>query len=246
MPRAKSANFTLRKIAVNVPAEKAAHRFAALQRSGQYSELRFIQRGKSAFDIVGYRWPDKGARRKYNIGRARKNPAAGRITSNQVLFGSRGKTLVGWINRETPTRYEITYKDGATTRTLWRRKDKVKFQATGRAGKLPKTPNRCPKQANPTTNGELIDAARLSEKFHGFKPRRISQANITWPRALVRIGACAQVDYVSDKFDGKLRQYYHEFEKACHVYAFPRPQADGSNALLIVGKFKIDKDGLIG
>lgn len=314
MPRARSANFTLRRIATRVPAATAAHRFAALQRSGQYSELQFIQRGKGDFDIVGYKWPDKGARRKYNIGRARinpdqakfskkqlstlrekfagfktlpvsslaefhrifshgsdnvvkqlseanikfvsklalnelirrglygQNPSAGAgVTPNQVLFGMRGKTVVGWINGESPTRYQITYKTGAQTRTVWRMKNRVKFMATGKYGKVR---NRCPKSANPEQ--PLKRALRLSEEFHGAAPRKISRTFIDWPRALVQIGSAAQVDYISDKFDGKLRQYFHQFEKPALVLAGASPQRDGDNLLIIKGKFKITQKGIEG
>ena len=89
-------------------------------------------------------------------------------------------------------------------------------------------------------------ALELSEKFHGYQPRRIKNTKITWPRSLVRIGACAQIDYVSDKFDGKLRRYYHEFVKPCEIYAVPNRQADGTNILIIRGRFKIKADGIIG
>lgn len=241
MPKARSGNFTLRKIAVGLPADKAAHRFASLQRSGQYSELRFLQRGKSAFDIVGYRWPDKGTRRKLNIGRARINPtASGDITPNQVLFGAGGKTKVGWINRSTPTRYEITYKDGAQTRTCWRLKSKVKFQLTGKRGKIE---NACPKNANPSP---IAEAAKLSERFHGAAPRKVRSVHIRWPKAMMRIGSCAQVDYRSDKWDGKERQYFHKFGQGAELYADTKPQADGSMIMLIRGKFRIKPEGITG
>lgn len=275
MPPAKHANFTLKRIARAVPAALAAHRFTALQRSGQYSELRFIQRGNSAFDIVGYKWPDKGMRRRYDIGRARVNPifeavrtleAAGAIvnsrygrlttkgkknprqtggtTANQVLFGMRGKTVVGWINRETPTRYQITYKVGAQTRTVWRDRKKVKFQRSGRYGKrLPVQRNNCPKTANPSA---LHAAKQLSAEFHGFAPRRSRAVNIDWPKALVDLGACARVDYISRKWDNKTRRYFHEFEKPARVLAAPGSQRDGDGLLIIKGKFKFKPEGITG
>lgn len=247
MPKAKTGNFTLKKIATGIPAHSAAHRFAALQRSGQYSELRFIQRGKSSFDIVGYRWPDKGLRRKLKIGRARKNPIqAGATTPNQVLFGMRGKTIVGWINQETPTRYQITYKHGAQTRTVWRDRTKVKFMRSGKYGKpLPLSRNNCPKTANPKDKG-IQAATALSESFHGFKARNVHKVKIEWPRAMALLGQCVQVDYVSDKFDGKIRQYFHEFEKPAFVLAAPGSQPDGDGLLVIKGKFKIKPEGITG
>lgn len=381
MPKAKTGNFTLKKIAVNVPAALAAHRFADLQRSGQYSELRFIRRGKSAFDIVGYRWPDKGVRRRLNIGRARQNPiphvvgepvevytgdqykemtwtpgtitkhhgadAAGRHwytvkystgagnvrnrlfdggeirhvknpgdlfttaqldklrkemagiktmsteqlprlhkifdkagdaaimqlttarinfisklavneamrrglygqnpnmstgpTPNQVTFGTRGKTKVGWINQETPTRYQITFKDGRQTKTVWRDKSKVRFMA----GKKSSRKNPCPKTANPGSRA-LNQALDLSRRFHGAKPRKVREINFRAPQSLVSIGQCAQLDYVSDKFDGRRRRYFHEFEQPCTVLADPQRQADGQSLIVLLGKFKITERGIIG
>lgn len=312
MPKAKSGNFTLKKIVAAIPAHLAAHRFAALQRSGRYSELRFIQRGKSSFDIVGYQWPDKGVRRKLGIGNARKNPnelpagtpvsmrlvgpedrikwidgeiigAVGTdnhgypvyrckyelggkffekvcfgsdisvdiadenptpkkgATRNQVLFGLRGKTLVGWINKETPTQYQISYKVGPRLHHVWRAKDKVKFQSTGKYGRVK---NNCPKTANP--GAELSEAVRLSKKFNGFVPRRIRRVNIQWPNAAMLIGPCVRLDYFSKKWDGKGKIYFHEFEKPCQVFAAAKPQPDGDNLLIVKGKFEIRPEGITG
>jgi len=238
MPKAKTGNFTLRTIAKGLTDVKAFHRFLALQRSGNYSELRIIQTG-SRYAIKGYRWPDKTTRRKLGIG---KNPSPkNAVTPNQVYFGQGGKTKLGWINRETPTRYLITYKSGPHTKQAWRKKDKVKFVGTGKTGKVR---NKCPKMENPKKQTQA--AIEMSEKFHGYKPRHIRNTRLTWPTSLVRIGACAQIDYVSDKYDGKLRRYYHEFETPCEVYAGPVTQADGTNLLIIRGKFKIKPDGIIG
>lgn len=94
----------------------------------------------------------------------------------------------------------------------------------------------------------LNSALRKSEEFFGFKPRWVSKAKINWPKSLVQIGACAQVDYISDKFDGKIRRYFHEFDgpEMPLIYAAPTPQPNGENILIIVGKFKIEKNGLIG
>lgn len=247
MPKAKSANCSLRKVAEKIPAHLAAHRFAALQRSGQYSELRFIQRGKSFFDIVGFKWPDKSARRRLGVGSARKNPnQTGAATPNQVRFGMRGRTVVGWINRETPTRYEISYKVGAALKHVWRSKDKVVFVTTGRRGLVKANPNKatCPTTANP--EAALKSAAELSRKFFGFDPRKVRRINLTWPKALMCLGSCVRLDYLSDKFDGKARVYFHEFDGPCNVYAAEKQQADGSGVLVIHGKFKIKPEGITG
>lgn len=317
MPKAKTGNFTLRKIATAIPAQSAAHRFAALQRSGQYSELRFIQRGKSSFDIVGYRWPDKGVRRKLGIGGARKNPfeyragdrvsmrhvdglgkihwidaeilsrtaydaqqkpvyrcryelggkffektcfhsdladdwpdmkrpnpsAVGAATPNQVKFGLRGKTVVGWINKETPTKYQLSYKVGAQLAHVWRKKSAVKFVLTGKRGRVK---NNCPKTAENPAGTSRAGALELSKKFHGFDPRKIHSVNIDWPKHLMLIGPCVRIDYYSKKFDGKGRVYYHDFEKPCVVMAGASPQRDGTNLLVIKGNFEIKPEGITG
>lgn len=238
MPKAKAGNFTLKTIDKKVPAAMAAHRFAALQRSGQYSELRFIQRGSAYFDIVGYKWPSKSVRRKLNIGRARKNPTEAKgATPNQVLFGSRGKTKVGWINRETPTKYEIAYKEGAQLKTVMRDRSKIRFM-------MPKSKrkNPCPKTANPS---QTAAAAELSRKFHQLEPRFQTDVKLEWPKALTAIGDCAQVDYISDKFDGKARQYFHKFKKPCRIYAAPKKLPDGQRMLIIIGKFDIKPEGIV-
>lgn len=242
MPKAKHGNFTLKRILQGCPADKAAHRMTALQRSGQYSELRFIQRGKGAFDIVGYKWPDKGARRKLGIGRSKNPSPAHGATPNQVTFGSRGKVKVGWISRKTPTMYEVTYKDGASTKTVMRKKNKVTFTASKKRGTLKKNP--CLKTANPAI--ETRRAVELSKLFHGFDPRKIKAVNIKWPGSLTALGACVRIDYACDKWDGKDRIYFHDFVRPAVVYAAPSPQADGSNILIVHGKFKITKAGIEG
>lgn len=297
---ARTGNFTLKTLVKKVPKDRAADRFAALQRSGQYSELRLIQVGKSFYNIVGYKWPDKGVRRKLGIGRARINPnppkikfrrytstglgqvlegyiinsgpgwidvdyvtkggrsasrrfqltdisiiyrtdenptAAGDATPNQVTFGSRGRTIVGWINAKTPTQYQITYKDGAQTKTVWRDKSMVRFVKSGKRGRAGE------KAANPSP---VERASKLSKKFHGAAPRTVKHIDFRSPKCLALIGSCAQLDYISDKWDGKRRQYYHKFEKPCLVMADPDPQPDGSRLIVILGKFKITERGIIG
>jgi hypothetical protein len=98
---------------------------------------------------------------------------------------------------------------------------------------------------------EVARALDRSEVFHGKPPRRIRRVRIKYPKAVVLLGACAQLDYVSDKWDGKLRRYFHEFKlsdpkRPCLVFASATPQPDGSNLLIIKGHFRIDKDGIIG
>jgi len=161
-------------------------------------------------------------------------------TANQVIFSQRGKRKVGWIHKATPTRYEVAYKDGPRLKTVWRKKNLVAFQATDRRGKVK---NDCPGRANPEA---IARAAGLSETFHGFKPRYLKHRRIDWPQALTQIGHLVQVDYLSDKFDGKMRRYYHEFDAPVNLYADADAQPGGNNILIALGKFKIKKEGITG
>ncbi len=89
-------------------------------------------------------------------------------------------------------------------------------------------------------------ALELSEKFYGFAPRAVHQVDIEWPESLVCLGSAARVDYVSDKFDGKVVRYFHEFEKPAALYCDSEPQPDGNCMLIIIGKFTIEPDGIAG
>ena len=93
----------------------------------------------------------------------------------------------------------------------------------------------------------LSKAIKKSELFFGFTPRRVRKLKLDLKvKALVSLGNCAQVDYVNDKWDGKTRRYFHEFEQPARLLFVPEPQADGSNVLIIVGKFKLLADGIVG
>lgn len=93
----------------------------------------------------------------------------------------------------------------------------------------------------------LSKALKKSELFYGFTPRRVRKLKLNLNvKALVSLGNCAQVDYVNDKWDGKVRRYFHEFEQPARVLFVPEPQADGNNVLIIVGKFKLLADGIVG
>jgi hypothetical protein len=93
---------------------------------------------------------------------------------------------------------------------------------------------------------ETKKAMALSKAFYGFDPRYLKRRNLTWPKSLVLLGACPQVDYISDKFDGKKRQYYHEFVHPTLIFAGPKAQKNGDNVLIIIGKFEITEDGIVG
>ena len=99
------------------------------------------------------------------------------------------------------------------------------------------------KTANPSP---VERASKLSKKFHGAAPRTVNYIDFCSPKCLALIGSCAQLDYVSDKWDGKKRQYYHKFQKPCLVMADPDPQPDGSRLIVLLGNFKINKRGIIG
>ena len=182
---------------------------------------------------------------------SRQNPSIKKVpTPNQVLFGQNGKTKVGWIHNETADRYHIAYREGAALRYVWRPKEKTKFVATGRYGRP--TRNHCPSTANPgkqpyiQMTPALARAVKLSKRFHHFDPRTVSKFHVDWPKALTCIGAGVRIDYLCDKFDGKPRVYFHEFENLATVYVGDKPQADGTNLLIIKGKFRITQNGIEG
>lgn len=89
-------------------------------------------------------------------------------------------------------------------------------------------------------------AVELSESFHGFNARKIHQVDVEWPESLVCLGAAARIDYISDKFDGKVVRYFHDFVKPATLYCDSEPQPDGSCMLIIIGKFTIEPEGITG
>jgi len=89
-------------------------------------------------------------------------------------------------------------------------------------------------------------AVRRSKSFWGFTPRKIDRIRLTWPGALVNLGRCSQVNYVSDKYDGELREYFHKFEGNVEIFAADSAQADGREIIVIIGKFKIKPEGIVG
>lgn len=99
---------------------------------------------------------------------------------------------------------------------------------------------------NPRGGRELVQAAQLSQRFHGFAPRRLTHAPIRWPRALAHLGPCLAIDYHSDKFSGKPTRYFHEFTGRCDVFAAPRAMPDGDSLLVVKGNFKVKAEGLTG
>lgn len=106
------------------------------------------------------------------------------------------------------------------------------------------------KQAAPprqnVSRGTVERAARLSERFHGMRPRRVSGVRITWPKALVLIGHVVRLDYLSDKEDGKPRIYTHDFDRPAQVFASGSARSGQKNILLLHGKFAITEEGIVG
>lgn len=93
---------------------------------------------------------------------------------------------------------------------------------------------------------DVEKAVDRSEEFHGFVPRRIKSITIDWPGSLVHLGRCAQVDYISGKFDGEVRRYFHEFGEGVQLFASQGPMRSGKEMLVIIGNFKITEDGIVG
>lgn len=91
-------------------------------------------------------------------------------------------------------------------------------------------------------------AVEKSKEFFGFFPRGLKTTKIEWPTDLVIIGAAAQLNYVSDKFDGKMREYFHRFDAKNRTVVLldADEQPDGSRLLILKGHFKVDDRGLIG
>lgn len=166
-----------------------------------------------------------------------------RVTKNQVSFRSRGRTKMGWIHKSTPMRYLIWYKEHGQDKTVWRYKDEVSFVKNGRRQRRPKNPYPPPARRN--VSSAVVKAARLSKLFHSFDPRKLRAIDLTWPKALTCLGVCSQLNYLSDKNDGKLREYFHRFGKAT-VYAGIPKQGRGKGLLIIHGNFEVKSEGIIG
>jgi len=96
------------------------------------------------------------------------------------------------------------------------------------------------------TRKAIAQAAMLSRRFHGLRPRRLSNVRITWPKALVLIGHVARIDYLSDKEDGKMRLYTHDFDRPVQVFASGSAKSGRKNILLLHGSFSITQEGIVG
>lgn len=228
MANVRKTKHTRPRIATGLTAAQCTHTFLVYQKSARYDDLQIVQEGK-LFAIVGCRTKlERSPRGQRRIKRA--------------TFVWYGKERTGKVERTTNTMFEISFVHSGKRRKVWRSQDCVTIESAKKKSRVYKKGS---KVANPA-NGELVSAVELSTAFHGFKPRSIRHININFPKALMQLGDCAQVDYLSDKDDGKLRHYYHRFEKPCLVFASARPQKDGDNLLVIKGQFEITERGIIG
>lgn len=175
----------------------------------------------------------------------RKNVSGKFIKRNQVYFRSRGRTKLGWIHQSTPTRYLIWFRENGKEKSVWRGKDLVSFRKNGRRAPKPKNPCPWPPRQN-VSRATIERAARLSQRFHGLRPRRVDKVRITWPKALVLIGNVVRLDYLSDKEDGKQRIYTHDFGSPVQVFASGSARSGQKNILLLHGRFAITEKGIVG
>ncbi len=140
--------------------------------------------------------------------------------------------------------YLVTSRTGTLT---------TKAKRTSRTGTLPpKRVRICvkkaanPKRARRQSFDPVKAAVSLSTKFHQLLPQSLKKINIACPDNLVELGRCVQVNYVTDKFDEKPREYWHRFEGPAKLLATSTKQPNGDTWLIIAGKFKVKKEGITG
>lgn len=95
-------------------------------------------------------------------------------------------------------------------------------------------------------SNSLKKALSKSQQFHGWKPRWIRKVVVEWPKALVLIGVCPRIDYVSDKWDGEFRLYWHKFDSPPQLFLSPEKMPNGDTMLVVIGKFNVTDEGIIG
>lgn len=120
-------------------------------------------------------------------------------------------------------------------------------QVTRRSTKRRRSSNPRPgRNSLRATSGNVVAAVRLSKLFHSLNPREIVELDVTWPKALVSLGLSTRLDYLSDKFDGEPRVYFHEFDRPPMLFTAAALQPNGDSILILIGKFKIEKAGIVG
>ena len=79
--------------------------------------------------------------------------------------------------------------------------------------------------------------------FHGYGPRMQKIENFDLDGGLIKLAKAVEISYRSDKYGGDpLQEYTHDFEKP-----FPNLYTNlAGNILVIKGRFKIDKRGIVG
>lgn len=164
-------------------------------------------------------------------------------TPNQVYFIQRGRTLMGWIDKSTPLRYHIVYETGRGMRSVWRPKSGVSFVQDGRRRRRSVNPCLSPELSQ---NPELAQALRLSRRFFGMNPRGRRSIAVRWPKAVTQLGICTRLEYASDKFDGKLRVYFHDFKRPPVLLTPGRQSGPGANMLILFGRFHVEDAGITG
>lgn len=88
-------------------------------------------------------------------------------------------------------------------------------------------------------------AVRTFEKWHEFKPHRITRMKgppRIIPRTLVKLGDIRSIDYISDKWEGRPVTYTHKTDRPRPVLA---TDPDGRHLHIVGGRVKITADGLV-
>lgn len=86
------------------------------------------------------------------------------------------------------------------------------------------------------------DAVELYKGFHARNDIEIFNEEINIPKELVFIGKATELNYQSDKWDGKSRHYRHKFKTFGNVLASP----DGTMVIITGLNFKIKPEGITG
>ncbi|HNQ49495.1 MAG TPA: hypothetical protein PKI22_08790 [Hydrogenophilus thermoluteolus] len=88
-------------------------------------------------------------------------------------------------------------------------------------------------------------AVQLCRKFTGREPETLTVEDVPegTPEVLVVLGELSGLQYASNKFDGKKREYFHETRR-------PRARlcsnAAGDRLFIVGGKMRVRPEGLVG
>lgn len=92
------------------------------------------------------------------------------------------------------------------------------------------------------SKGMHKSAEQLRKDFTGQKSIKTNYRTLNIPSKLVFIGGVPRIDYDSNKFDGKMRSYFHNLKKHGVMLIAPH----GHLIIITDVKLKITKRGLIG